>query len=75
MVDFGLSIAERWAQLFATLTRRGRVIPANDLAVAATAMQLGLGVLVGPRDEAHFRSVPALRVEVLGVTGDPPVNP
>jgi hypothetical protein len=33
--------------------------------VAATARQLKFGVLVGPRDEQHFRSVPDLRVEVL----------
>jgi predicted nucleic acid-binding protein len=47
------------------LSREGRLIPANDLAVAATACHLGYGVLVGPRDEAHFRSVPRLRVESL----------
>lgn len=53
------------ARLVATLTRRGRLIPANDLAVAATALDLDFGVLVGPADEAHFRSVPGLRVERL----------
>ena len=65
IVDFGRDIAERWAQLFATLQGRGRLIPGNDLAVAATALELGFGVLVGPRDEQHFRAVPDLRVEVL----------
>jgi predicted nucleic acid-binding protein len=65
VVDFGLAIAERWAQLFGALSRRGRLIPANDLAVAATALHLGFGVAVGPADEAHFRVVPDLRVEVL----------
>jgi len=55
--------AERWADLFATLQRAGSLIPANDLTVAATALQVGFGVLVGPRDEAHFRRVPLLRVE------------
>ena len=67
VVEFGLPIAERWAELFATLSRRGRLIPANDLAVAATALHLGFGVLVGPQDEAHFRSVPGLRVERLAL--------
>jgi predicted nucleic acid-binding protein len=75
VVDFGLSIAERWADLFATLSRQGRLIPANDLAVAATAIHLGFGVVVGPRgpgvgdsqDEFHFRSVPGLRVERLAL--------
>jgi predicted nucleic acid-binding protein len=65
VVDFGLPIAERWAELFATMSRQGRLIPANDLAVAATALHLGFGVIVGPLDEAHFRSVPGLRVERL----------
>lgn len=67
VVEFGLGVAERWAELFATLSRRGRLIPANDLAVAATAVYLDFGVLVGPRDESHFRTVPRLRVEVLNL--------
>jgi predicted nucleic acid-binding protein len=65
VVDFSVSIAERWAHLFATMSRQGHLIPANDLAVAATALHLGFGVVVGPRDEGHFRSVPGLRVETL----------
>ena len=65
IVDFSLPIAERWAELFGTLSRQGRLIGANDLAVAATALHLGFGVVVGPQDEAHFRSVPGLRVERL----------
>jgi predicted nucleic acid-binding protein len=65
VVDFGPAIAERWAALFADLTRSGRLIPSNDMAVAATALHLGYGVLAGPMDEAHFRAVPQLRVEVV----------
>jgi predicted nucleic acid-binding protein len=65
IVDFGREIAERWADLFAHLSRRGRLIPANDLAVAATALHLGYEVLVGARDEVHFRQVPKLRVRRL----------
>jgi len=42
------------------------VIPSNDLCVAATALHLDFGVLVGPREEGRFRRVPVLRVEVLG---------
>lgn len=68
IVPFGATVAERWADLFSTLSRTGQLIPANDLAVAATALELGFGVLVGPRDEAHFRRVPALRVVVLPET-------
>ena len=43
LVDFSRDTAERWADLFATLSRTGAMIPANDLAVAATALQLGFG--------------------------------
>ncbi len=67
IVEFDRAVADRWADLFAMLTRAGRLIPANDLAVAATALHLGFGVLVGPRDEADFRRVPGLRVERLTV--------
>jgi len=63
IVDFSAPIAERWAELFAALSRRGRMIPSNDLAVAATAPHFGFGVLVGPDGEAHFKRVPELRVE------------
>ncbi|MBM3471485.1 MAG: type II toxin-antitoxin system VapC family toxin [Armatimonadetes bacterium] len=65
IVEFGPEIAERWAELFATLSRLGRMIPANDLAVAATALHLGFGVLAGPQGDAHFRAVPDLRVLTL----------
>jgi predicted nucleic acid-binding protein len=62
-VDFTRETAARWADLFATLSRAGTMIPSNDLAVAATALQLGFAVLVGPKDERHFRRVPGLRCE------------
>ena len=65
IVDFDRATADTWASLFATLSRRGTLIPSNDLAVAATASHLGFGVLVGPNDEQHFRRVPDLRVETL----------
>ena len=65
VVDFDAAIAEEWARLFATLSRHGRLIPANDLAVAATAKHLDYGVLVGPSDERHFKAVGDLRVETL----------
>ena len=67
LIEFGAELAERWAALFATLSREGRLIPANDLAVAATAVGMGFGVLVGPADERHFRNVPDLRVVPLRV--------
>jgi tRNA(fMet)-specific endonuclease VapC len=68
LIEFGRAIAERWAELFAALSRRGELIPANDLAVAATALHLDFAVLVGPRDDTHFRRVPGLRVELLSAS-------
>lgn len=65
IVEFDGAIAERWARSFSTLSRAGRMIPANDLAVAATALHLDYGVLVGPNDEAHYRRIEGLRCERL----------
>ena len=65
LVSFGREIAERWVELFAELSRGGGLIPANDLAVAATALHLGFGVLVGDRHEEHVRRIGGLRVELV----------
>ena len=65
IVDFDAAIARQWARVFAELRRAGEPIPANDLAVAATALHLGFTVLVGPSGERHFRRVPVLSVERL----------
>ncbi len=62
---FTPAVAEHYADIFAELSRRGTLIPQNDIAVAATARLLGFGVLVGPRDEEHFRLVEGLEVQVL----------
>ncbi|MDP2320559.1 MAG: type II toxin-antitoxin system VapC family toxin [Acidobacteriota bacterium] len=67
VVDFDSEVAEEWARLFASLSRSGRMIPSNDLAVAATARRLQFGVLVGPSDEKHFKMIDDLRVETLRV--------
>lgn len=69
VIEFGREIAERWAEIFATLSHEGKLIPANDLAVAATALHLQFGVLVGPKDEAHFRRIKGLRCERLPTRG------
>ena len=53
------------AELFATLRRDGSLIPSNDLSVAATALHLGFGVLVGPAGERHYRQVPGLREQIV----------
>ncbi len=68
VVEFATGAAAHWADLFALLSRAGRLIPATDLLVAATARFLDFGVLVGPRAEGHFRAVPGLRVETLSAT-------
>ena len=64
---FTAETAEHHADIFAELTQSGTMIPQNDIAVAATARCLGCGVLVGPRDEAHFRRIAGLEVLVLTV--------
>lgn len=63
--DFTDVVAEHYADIFAELLRNGTLIPQNDIAVAATARRLKFGVLVGPKDEAHFRRVSGLDVQVL----------
>lgn len=63
LVDFGQEIAERWADLIVELRGRGQLIPSNDVQVAATALHLGFGVLVGERGEAHLSRIDGLRVE------------
>jgi tRNA(fMet)-specific endonuclease VapC len=63
LVDFGHEIAELWAELIVELGRRGQLIPSNDVQVAATALHLGFGVLVGERGEAHLGRIDGLRIE------------
>ena len=63
--SFTAETAEHHADIFAELTQSGTMIPQNDIAVAATARCLGCGVLVGPKDEAHFRRIAGLEVRVL----------
>ncbi len=62
---FSVDAAERYADLYAHLRKAGTPIPQNDLQVAAIALTLDFGVLVGPSDETHFRLIPNLRVETL----------
>lgn len=62
---FTAETAEHHADIFAELTKGGIMIPQNDIAVAATARSLGCGVLVGPKDELHFRRIADLEVKVL----------
>ncbi len=65
---FTAETAEHHADIFAELAQIGMMIPQNDIAVAATARCLGCGVLVGPKDEAHFRRITGLEVRVTQIT-------
>jgi len=62
---FTADIAEHYADIFAELHKTGSLIPQNDMQVAATARYLRFAVLVGRKDEAHFRRVDGLQVKVL----------
>ena len=62
---FTPEIAEHYADIYAELAARGTPIPQNDMAVAATCRHLGWAVLVGPKDEEHFRQVAGLEVVVF----------
>jgi predicted nucleic acid-binding protein len=65
---FTAEIAEHYADIFAELMEAGGMIPQNDIAVAATARAAQFGVLVGPRDEKHFRRVAGLHVSVISAS-------
>ena len=63
---FTAATAEHYADIYAELSAQGALIPQNDMAVAATARELQFGILVGPNDEAHFRRVRGVPIEVIG---------
>lgn len=65
IVPFVAEVAEHYADIFAELSAAGRLIPQNDIAVAATCRFLGYGVIVGPNDEEHFSRVAGLQVHVI----------
>lgn len=54
------AVAERYGLIKAELARQGTPIPANDIWVAAIAMEAGFIVV---SDDAHFGHVAGLRVE------------
>ena len=59
-IPFGLLEARRHAQLWAELTRKGRMIGPHDLAIAATALAHDFALATLNRDE--FGRVPGLRL-------------
>jgi predicted nucleic acid-binding protein len=70
IVEFTPEIAEHYADIYSELSQAGSLIPQNDIAVAATCRSVGCGVLVGPKDEEHFRRVQSLDVIVISA-GNP----
>jgi tRNA(fMet)-specific endonuclease VapC len=60
LVPLDEQIAERFGILSTDLQQHGRVIPQNDIWIAAQAMQLGLTVVT--RD-AHFEEISGLKLE------------
>ena len=50
---------ERAAQLAWSLDRQGRVLPAQDILIAAHALQVNAAVLTA---DAHFQQIPGLRI-------------
>lgn len=55
----GASVWERANELAWALDRRGTVLPATDVLIAACALQAKAAVLTS---DAHFRSIPQLEV-------------
>jgi len=58
----GIETAERYAVILQGLRRAGRPVPANDVWIAASAMEHGLRVLTLDR---HFLEIPQILVEVF----------
>jgi tRNA(fMet)-specific endonuclease VapC len=61
-------IAERYAQIFAQLYRKGRPIPSNDIWIAATALAHDLVMVTG---DDHFRFIDGLSVEDWSKSDEP----
>ncbi len=53
-------VAEQFAEIYARLRRKGRMIPVNDIWIAAIALAHGL-ILVS--SDEHFRLIDGLQVE------------
>lgn len=64
VLDFTTAVARRHAQLYSDLVRRGQLIGAHDMIIAATALHHGLAVLTDNVDE--FSRVPNLNVIRFG---------
>jgi tRNA(fMet)-specific endonuclease VapC len=63
IADFDLRAARTHAELWAELTRRGRMVGERDLMIAATALSRDFAVAT--RDLRSFPKIPGLRVLTL----------
>lgn len=61
ILDVDRETAERYSEIQSFLKRKGLPIPTNDIWIAASAMQHGLGVVT---TDPQFERVPQLSVEV-----------
>lgn len=59
ILDLTVDTADAYAQVWLGLRRKGQSIPANDLWIAATALEHGAALLTL---DAHFHQVDGLRV-------------
>ena len=64
VLDFTTAVARCHAQIYSDLARRGQLIGAHDMIIAATALHHGLSLLTGNVDE--FSRVPNLNVVRFG---------
>jgi tRNA(fMet)-specific endonuclease VapC len=65
VIPFSEDLAPVYARLYVQLRKSGTPIPANDLAIASTAIHYDHDLLVGKEDEGHFRKIPGLKVRTL----------
>ncbi|HEY7268447.1 MAG TPA: PIN domain-containing protein [Dehalococcoidia bacterium] len=61
-LPFDLDVARVHSELWAGLVAMGRMIPAHDLLIAATAIAYDCDVVTA--DSTHFSNVPRLRVRI-----------
>ncbi len=61
--DFDLGVARIYAELWATLERKGKKVSAHDLIIGATAVSRGESVVTFNRRD--FDKIPGLSVEVI----------
>lgn len=62
LLEVDREVARRFGDIYASLRKRGRPIPTNDIWIAASSMSAGGTLLTTDR---HFLEIPEIRVEVI----------